>query len=431
MIRKDIIMATQEELKRLHILHKAIEKGITQREAGIILELSERQINRLVKRINVEGEGGIIHRLRGRSSNRRIKEKVKRRILKLFRAKYHDFGPTLAAEKLFEIDNFKVNDETLRLWLIEKNVAYKKRKKRPHRQWRERKHCFGEMIQIDGSHHDWFEGRGARCVLMGYIDDATGRPFGQFYEYEGTKPAMDSFKKYIQKYGLPVSVYLDKHSTYKSNREASIEEQLNDLKPMSQFGRALRELGVEVIHANSPQAKGRVERLFRTFQDRLIKEMRLRGIKNISQANEFLREYLPIYGKRFGIQPAKPTDLHRAISAKIKLERILCLKTKRSLRNDFTVAYEGKLYQVKDNVSAQEVLVEEKINGSLCIRHKDRDLRFKEITNRPKKEQKELPIHISKKMYIPPKDHPWRKYRLHGSLNLKEKGKEKVLAGVL
>ncbi|MFH1238919.1 MAG: ISNCY family transposase [bacterium] len=429
MAGKDIIMATQEEIKRLHILHKAIERTITQKEAGAILELSERQTNRLVKRIRVEGEAGIIHKLRGRASNRRIKEKIKSKILKLFEEKYHDFGPTLAAEKLFELDQLRVNDETLRLWLVEKNVPYKKRKKRPHRQWRERKHHFGEMIQIDGSHHDWFEGRGPWCVLIGYIDDATGRPFGRFYDYEGTIPALASFKSYIKEYGLPVSVYLDKHSTYKSTKKATIEEQLNDQEPLSQFGRALKELGVKVIHANSPQAKGRVERLFKTFQDRLIKEMRLKGIKTIAEANNFLKQYLPVYAKRFAVKPANDTDLHRPLPKELKLERILCIKTWRTLRNDFTIAHESRLYQIRDNVRAKKLLVEERINGSLFITHQETNLSYRVIALRPKKEPRELAVHMPKKGHIPPKDHPWRKFRLPGSINFKEK--EKVLAGVL
>ena len=169
----------------------------------------------------------------------------------------------------------------------EEDMPYEKRKGRKHRQWRERKHHFGEMVQMDGSHHDWFEGRGPKCVLMGYIDDATGTVYGRFYDYEGTIPAMDSFKRYIKRYGIPQSVYLDKHSTYKSTAKQSIEDELEDRKLMSQFEKSLQELGVKVIHAYSPQAKGRVEAAVRTFQDR-VNEMRLAGVKSVDQANEFL-----------------------------------------------------------------------------------------------------------------------------------------------
>jgi transposase len=202
MAGRDIIMATQEELKRLHVVRKAIDKTITQAEAAGDIGLSSRQVRRIVVRIREEGDKGIIHRSRGRPSNRALSDAVKDKALRLFKDKYRDFGPTLASEKLFERDQIKINDETLRLWLIEQAIPYKRRKKRPHRQWRERKEYFGQMVQMDGSHHAWFETRGDKCVLMGYIDDATGRPFARFYTYEGTLPAMDSFKRYIKRYGL-------------------------------------------------------------------------------------------------------------------------------------------------------------------------------------------------------------------------------------
>lgn len=429
MARKDIITMTQEELKRLHVIHKALDKHVTQAEAAGIIGVCLRQAQRIVRAVRVGGDKGVIHKSRGQGSNRASPVKIKDEALKLYKEKYNDFGPTLASEKLFEIDKIKINDETLRLWLIQENVPYKKRKKRPHRQWRQRKQCFGEMVQIDGSCHDWLEGRGEVCVFMGYIDDATGNPFGRFYPYEGTFPAMDSFKHYVKKYGIPVSIYLDKHATYKSTKKPSVEDELNNVEPLSRFARAVTELGVDVIYADSPQAKGRIERLFNTFQDRLIKEMRLKGIKTIEEANKFLPQYLPIYAKRFAVKPANDTDMHRSIPEGINLDKILCVKTKRALRNDFTIAHNGKLYQIEDNVGAKEVIVEERVNGSMFIAYKDTNLRFKEITARPKKEQKEPDMHTPKKAYIPPKDHPWRSFGLPGSINLKEK--EEILPGVL
>ena len=215
MAGKDIIAMTQEELKRLHVIHKALGKHITQIEAAELIGIGLRQVQRIARIVRLEGDEGVIHKGRGRPSNRALPSKVKDKALKLYKEKYNDFGPTLGSEKLFEIDKIKLNDETLRLWLLQSGIAYKKRKSRPHRQWRERKHSFGQMIQMDGSHHNWFEGRGPECVLMGYIDDATGRPFGRFYSYEGTLAAMDSFKRYSKKHCLPVSIYLDKHPTYK------------------------------------------------------------------------------------------------------------------------------------------------------------------------------------------------------------------------
>ena len=206
MAGKDIFKMTQEELKRLHILKKVIDKSILQKEASDLTGLCQRQIRRLIKKVRNEGDIGIMHRSRGKISNRAFSQELKGQILDLYKSKYHDFGPTLATEKFLEIDKIKINKETLRKWLIEGDISYKKRKKRPHRQWRERKSHFGVMVQMDGSHHDWFEGRGKKCVFMGYIDDATSNVFGRFYNYEGTIPAMDSFKYYIKKYSIPISL---------------------------------------------------------------------------------------------------------------------------------------------------------------------------------------------------------------------------------
>lgn len=267
MAERDIVMIRQKELRYLHVIHKVLEGEITQGKAAELISLSERQVRRIVQRIREEGDAGIAHRSRGRHSNRKRPQKLKERIIALYQEKYEGFGPTLAAEKLLELDEIEISDETLRLWLIEAGLWEGRRTRKKHRQWRERKAHWGEMLQMDGSHHDWFEGRGPKCVLMAYIDDATGRVFGRFYEYEGTIPAMDSFRRYIRKYGLPMSVYLDKHSTYKSWAKLTDEDIMAGREePLSQFQRALQELGVQVIHAHSPQAKGRVERLFGTLQ---------------------------------------------------------------------------------------------------------------------------------------------------------------------
>jgi len=427
MAGKDIIAMTQQELKRLHIIHKAIDKAITQLEAAGIIGICLRQTQRIVKAVKVEGDKGVIHKSRGQLSNRALPDKIKDKVLKLYKEKYHDFGPTLGSEKLFEIDKIKINDETLRLWLLQAGIPYKKRKARPHRQWRERKHSFGEMIQMDGSHHNWFESRGPECVLMGYIDDATGRPFARFYPYEGTLPAMDSFKRYIEKFGMPVSIYLDKHPTYKSTRKQTIEDELNNAEPLSQFSRAVKELGVDVIYADSPQAKGRIERLFNTFQNRLIKEMRLKGIKTIKEANKFLKYYLPIYTKRFAVVPTNNTDLHRPVRKGVDLDAVFCVKTIRVLRNDFTVAHNSKLYQIEDNVNAAKLTVEERANGSIHISCRNTDLKFKEITTRPKKQGQEP--QTPKERYIPPRTASWRRFRLPGSPRFE--AREEALVGAL
>lgn len=414
MVRKDIVMMSQRELRRVSIIQKVLEKEIRQKEAGDILSLSDRQIRRIIKRVREEGEGGIIHKGRGSVSGRGIPKRVKQRVIKLCRSRYVGFGPTLACEKLYEIDRIEISRETLRGWLREEGIGYKRRKGRAHRRWRERKEYFGQMVQMDGSDHDWFEGRGVRCIFMGYVDDATGIVFGRFYTYEGTIPAMDSFRGYIERYGIPLSVYLDKHTTYKSTKKPSIEDELNGVEALSQFERALKELAVEVIHANSAQAKGRVERIFRTFQDRVIKEMRLNGISTIGGANKFLEGYLPVYNARFPVRPAKEADVHRPLPKGIDLDRILCIRTRRVLRNDSTVAHDGKLYQIEDEVRAQKVFVEERTNGSMFITHRDVALKYKEIVNRPQKAGKrpKAAIFTGREVYRPPMDHPWKRFRI-------------------
>ncbi len=413
MAGEDIIMVSQRELKRLHIIQKVLNEKLSQVEAGEILLLSDRQIRRIVSKIRQEGDKGIRHGLRGKPSSRMLPKKVKEKAIKFYREKYKGFGPTLLSEKLLELEGIKISKETLRNWLIETGDWKKVRKSRTHRQWRERKHYFGEMVQMDGSHHDWLEGRGPELVLMAYIDDATNTVFVRFYDYEGTIPAMESFKHYIEKYGIPISVYLDRHSTYKSTGKPTIEDELANKMPKSQFERALEELGVRVIHAYSPQAKGRIERLFKTLQDRLIKEMRLKGIRTKDEANEFLKHYLKGHNKRFVFKPAKEGDLHRGIPKDADIDRILCIKTKRTLRNDFTISHDGNLYQITERVNGKEVIVEERVDGSMHIICDNRRLKFKEITSRPVRDKVTEPKTIQskpKKVCIPPKEHPWRKY---------------------
>ena len=402
MAEGDIIMLRQRELKRLHVIRKVLEGTLMQREAAGLISLSERQIRRIVKRIRQEGDEGIRHRSRGRPSNRKLP--FKQRIIDLYRKHYPDFGPTLFTEKLAEREGIAVGRETVRTWLIEEGDWKKHRKRKAHRQWRQRKDHYGEMLQMDGSHHDWLEGRGPKCVLMAYIDDATGRTYGRFYDYEGTIPAMDSFKRYITEHGLPMSVYLDKHTTYKSwVRRDDFQEK----EPISQFGRALSELGVKMLFAHSPQAKGRIERPFNTFQDRLVKEMRLKGMKTIEEANGFLASYLPVYNERFSVTPKSEENLHRKIKD-IDLDTVLCIKTERTLKNDHTFQLNGRLYQVEDRIRAKRVTIGELIDGTMRIRHKGVPVAFHEIVQRPAKPEKERPYLPKGKGHRPPLNHPWR-----------------------
>lgn len=412
MAREDIIMLRQKELRRLHVIHKVLQGELRNSTAAELASLSERQIRRIVRRIEQEGDEGIRHKSRGRQSNRKIPLKVKDRIIGLYREKYQGFGPTLTAEKLFELDGIPVSKETVRTFLIESGDWQKGRKRRTHRQWRQRKEHRGDMVQVDGSHHDWFEGRGPWCVLMAYIDDATGRVYGRFYEYEGTIPAMDSFKRYIRKYGLPMQLYLDKHTTYKSTAKPTIEEELQGIEPMSQFERAMKELAVDVIHAHSPQAKGRIERLFGTLQDRLVKEMRLRGVRSIEEANRFLQEYLPVYNRKFSVKTVSKEDMHRPVSKGIDLEQILCIRTERTVKNDNTISYESKLYQIEESILKRKVTVEERIDGKMLIVCQGKSLRYRQITERPEVAKQSV-IRKKRTSYALPVDHPWRKFDIN------------------
>jgi hypothetical protein len=416
---KDIIIMSREEIKRLHYVKNAEEGKISQVEAAKVLEISDRQFRRLVFKYRAVGETGVVHGLRGKRSNRRKAESLREKILKLYEKKYYGFGPTLLSEKLIELEGIEVSDEWLRQLLIsDKGIERSwQRKGRKHRQWRERKADCGAMVQMDGSIHDWFEGRGSECVLMGYIDDATGRVYGRFYEYEGTFPAMGSFRHYIRKHGIPSSLYLDKHGAYQSKKKLTIEEELEGKeKPETQFERAVVELGVKIIAANSPQAKGRIERLFNTFQDRVIKEMRLAGVSSIEEANKFLVWYLPKYNKRFSVVARNSMDLHRAVPKGINLDRIFCIKTTHPIRNDYTVIHEKKLYQIEDRTRAKKVVLEERINGAIKIYAGDKSLKYKQIESLPKRKTEvieKLKVVLcdkAGKQWIPPKDHPWRQY---------------------
>jgi len=421
MAGKDTIVVRQEELRRLHVIGRVIEKAMRQEKAAEVLCLSTRQIRRIVRRIKVEGDGGIVHRLRGKRSNRKRPEQIRRKAIELYRSTYSDFGPTLASEKLLERDGIGISDETLRQWLLESGDWKLIRKRKKHRRWRERKPHPGEMVQMDGSHHAWFEQRAPECVLMSYIDDATGRVFARFYDYEGTLPAMDSFRRYTRRYGLPMKIYFDKHSTYKTTVKASIEEQLSNEEPLTQFERALKELGVEFMHAHSPQAKGRIERLFRTFQDRLVKEMRLRGMRSMEEGNSFLTEYLRGYNRRFSVLPKEKANLHRPLPKGLDLNTILCIKGERTLRNDFTIAYNTELYQIEEAVQASKLMVQDRIDGSRVILHRGRRVKYKTIDQRPPKEGLlRKSVRKKGKPYIPPADHPWRHFTIAKRLPKRE-----------
>ena len=416
MQKADTITMTTKELKRLHLIHKAIDKKITQQEAAQASGLSERQIRRIVARIQAGGDQAIVHASRGKSSNAKLPEKQKQRIISLYKTYYSDFGPTLAREKLLESHRIRISHETLRLWLHKENfVHYRTRKTKPNRMRRERRESFGSLVQMDGSHHDWLEGRGPWLVLMAYIDDATGCVCAEFHDYEGTLPAMTSFYRYALKRGLPLSIYLDKHGAYKVNQELSVADQLEGKEAFrTQFQRALEELGVEVIHANSPQAKGRVERLFGTFQDRLVKELRLSGAETKSDANKVLKTYLPKFNKQFGRTPKNPHDLHRKAPDRKILKRVLAVRHDVSLANDNTVRSEGKIYLIKDRMlknRTKKIRIEQGMDGKTRLWDGNRKLKFRQVSEMPRLvTEKSRPRKRHRTIPPAPKDHPFRRF---------------------
>lgn len=417
---RDILVMKQGDLERYQIIRKVFDKQINQQEAAEYLDLSDRQIRRIVRRVHLDGARGIIHKLRGGPGCRRLGESSKNKILGLYRRYYSDFGPTLASEKLLERHKIRINDETLRLWLIREGFWQAKKLKKPkERTWRARKDHWGEMVQMDGSHHDWLEGRGPNLVLMGYIDDAKGRFFGQFFDYEGTFPAMESLKGYIHRYGLPRSIYLDKHSTYKNNRKQIYKDwPFRDKEELTQFGRACKQLGIRLIHAHSPQAKGRVERVFETLQDRLVKELRLAGARTCAQANKILLGYLGSFNQKFEVAAKKGGDLHRPLDSSISLEDILSVQTEHPLRNDRTVVYQKHLYQVLAKTRAQKVTLHEYPDSRIVIKHNNSVLPHKVIKIRPVKLKKKEPYSLKPRArYVTPKDGYFRVgFKLRGSL---------------
>lgn len=306
------------ERVRLDAVARVKRGELTLVAGAALMGVSLRQARRIWKRFKTHGDGGLVHRLRGRQSNRRLSEEVRQRAVKLHQEKYADFGPTLACEKLASEHGLKLSPDTLTALLQERGLWVRRRRRGKHRKRRERRASFGSMLQMDGSHHEWFERRGPACVLMVIIDDATNLTYGRFYPAETTEAAFDVLGRWAELHGLPRSLYVDRHSIYRDEDHPE--------KP-TQFGRAMKELGVELICARSPQAKGRVERRNAVFQDRLVKEMRLRNINDMTQANALLESiFLDDLNRRYAIKPAAEEDLHRALPPDLVLEEVLCVQ---------------------------------------------------------------------------------------------------------
>ncbi len=414
-MRQEGMMMTAQEGRRLYVVQQVLARKLRQRPAATLLDCSTRQLRRWVHRVRQAGPAGIIHRLRGRASNRRYPAAVQQRVVRLWQAQYRGFGPTLLSEKLQERHQVRINRETVRQWLLAAGFWHRQRQARTPHVWRERKACAGEMVQLDGSHHDWLEGRGPHLVLMAYIDDATSQVFARFYDYEGTQPALDSFYRYVRRYGLPQSLYADRHTTYRSPAKRTVEDELaGRARPQSQFERAMSELGVTLIPAYSPQAKGRVERLFRTLQDRLIKELRLAKVTTPEAANRFLEGYLPSYNRRFRRLPQSAVNLHRPTPPRAQLLRSLAQRETHALRRDNTLRHATQLYLVQERWVGrrpQTLRVEERLDGKRYVLDGDRVLRYRDIQERPLVVPRRRTPTGSQRRRTPTPDHPWRRFR--------------------
>lgn len=417
------------ERDRMKIVHEYINqepsrKHLTQAKAAQLLRLSERQFQRLVAQYRTHGDVGLVHRLRGQPSNRKLDPVVAAEALRILKgAKCHDFAPTYAADMLARDHGIVLSRETMRQLMIQAGLWQPKARRLDTHPWRPRRECFGELVQMDTSIHDWFEGRGETTVLIAMIDDATSHVMMRFYSTDSTLTNMDLIRRHLRRNGRPLAVYADRASHFKTTRSATEEEQLAGREAETQIQRALRELDIEYIPARSPQAKGRVERAFKTAQDRLVKDLRLRDISTIAEANDFLEcEFMPWWNRQLTQPPAQPTDAHRRIAG-YDLNVILSRQTARTVANDYTIQHNGQRYQIaRKSITAglrrAKVTVEERLDGRLLIRFKGRCLRYGPLDAVPVRatslrspaglRSPARPGAAPRATVTPKPDHPWR-----------------------
>ena len=389
---------TQADRDRLVTLKKTKKRLITQREAAEELGLSIRQVKRLLYALKKHGDKAVVHGLRGRPSNRRIEARIEREAVKILSAPvYEGFGPTLAAEYLGKKHGIRVSKETVRHWMMRAKLwRRRKQKVRAVHVWRPRRSRFGELVQWDTSEHDWLEGRGEELYLIAMIDDATSRLFARFVRHDSTEENMKLLWSYLEKFGRPVTFYTDKASLFQTAGRRKRDEPGVDQDPVemppTQIGRALRELGITWLPAHSPQAKGRVERNFGTAQDRLVKGMRVAGVTTLEQANEYLtNDYLAWWERELTVEAANPDDAHRPLEKGHNLAASLSHVETRQVRNDYTLRWDGKLYQIERRAVVRglrgaDVRVELRLAGSLAVRYGERYLPVREcaVADRPK-----------------------------------------------
>lgn len=403
------------ELRRVEVLARVKSKQLKLKDAAELLGVCYRQAKRLWKRYREGGAKALKHGNAGRRSNRAKPEKFRRQVLRLVRQKYSGpvgvrFGPTLAAEHLAREDGLAIDAETLRRWMLAEGLWSRARQQKPYLQRRQRRAHYGELVQMDGSFHEWLEKRGPRACLMNMVDDATGTTLGSFGAEETTWAAARILRGWIERYGVPRALYTDWKNVYK--RKPTPKEELEGTVPVSQFGRMCARLGIEIIAAGSPQAKGRVERNHGTHQDRLVKKLRVKGICDYEKANEFLAAYLMEHNARFAQPAADAADYHGRKPSAQQLDRIFRLEYERTVSNDWVIRHQGRWFQLEGNQHAPaqcKVTVWEAEDGRLEICYRGKKLAYQEISGGPPKPE------VGKKrrvVYRPPvqgPDHPWRK----------------------
>ena len=410
-----LLTMSKKELTRLEVIQRLEEKRLKQKEAAELLGISERHVRRLLCAYRQDGESGLISKRRGVPSNNRLAIEVVVKARDLIYERYHDFGPTLAHEKLSEIHGLQISRESIRSLMIAEELWRPKKLKRPPvHQLRERRACFGELVQIDGSPHAWFEERGPVCNLLVYIDDATGKLIELYFTPgETTFGYFAATKRYVTRYGKPVAFYSDKNSIFKVNSKNALSG-----SGMTQFGRAMKEIDIEIICANTPQAKGRVERAIQILQDRLVKEMRLRGISTIDDANAYVIEFMDDYNDRFAVEPRSSHNVHRALRPEEDLDQVFTLQEQRILSKNLTLQYKNVVYQIQTSrptyaMRKAAVIVCENDRGEISILYKGQSLAYTMY----RKQQRQAEVVSSKsiddklkKLHRPSKDHPWRQY---------------------
>lgn len=408
----EFVTMNKAELEQVGIFERLVKKELKQKEGAKILDLSIRQVKRKVKEYRKSGAASLVHGNRGKESNRVTDKEKAQQAIGLIKKHYSDFGPTLASEALEERHGIIINHETLRKLMIKEGIRKSRYKKAVVKHfWRERKECFGEMVQLDGSPHHWFEDRADPCTLIAFIDDATSQILWlEFTKSESTESLMKSTRSYIEKFGKPASFYADRGVVYKVNNNNP------DNDKITQYKRALDELHTKLIHARSPEAKGRVENLFGTLQDRLVKALRLANISTMKEANKYVKEaYIPKHNAKFAVKPKSETNMHKPING-YNLDNVFCLKEDRRINNDFTISYKGRWLQLAGKQATvvrpkNVVVIHEQLDRTIEIYLRKTKLNYKELPKRPEKQNMIAKVTIlrERKQWTPPANHPWRK----------------------